>query len=89
MALGRDPRNLSLQSCILDPGGAQYCVWHRVENLMEFHISTCAESKARKLRTLRPANINLEMWKSIGLSIDQENGLPKFIYYSLVYHTRL
>ena len=49
---------------MLDPGGGPNVVpvWHIRENSMEFHFSTCVESKAREL--WRCGDVD-----SIGLSI--------------------
>ena len=66
-------------------------VWHIRENSIEFHISTCAESKAREL--CKCGDVELHWAFHISTSVDLNAGklriigLPKFIYKSLLYHT--
>ena len=59
---------------------------------MEFYIFRCAESKARELFKCGDVELHWAFQISTSVNLNAEElriiGLPKFIYYSLLYHTR-
>ena len=68
-------------------------VSHVRENSMEFHMSTCAESKARELSKCGDVELHWAFHTSTTVDLNAGElriiGLPKFVYYRLLYHTRL
>ena len=59
---------------------------------MEIHICTCAGSKARELCKCGDVELHWAFHISTSVDLNAEElriiGLPQFIYYSLLYHTR-